>query len=61
VCHKEINSIFNTSAGIGGKAGALVVIKGGCGFNQADGANGNQVLLVFDVGVIAFDNMGHQP
>ena len=44
--------IFNAPGGIGGKAGALGGVKAGNAFNEADGADGNQVLLVGALGVI---------
>ena len=34
-------SIFNTSAGISRKAGALFIVKGGGGFDEANGSNGD--------------------
>jgi len=41
LCHIEQNSIFNTSASISRKAGALFIVKGGGGFDEANGSNGD--------------------
>jgi len=41
LCHIEQHSIFNTSAGISRKAGALFIVKGGGGFDEANGSNGD--------------------
>ena len=38
--------IFHTSGGIGGKPGPLGAVKGGNTFNQSDGADGDQILLI---------------
>ncbi len=54
-------SIFNTPAGIGGKLGAFTVIEAGNGFDEADGANGNQILLILIGRVVFFDDMGNEP
>ena len=53
--------ILDAAGGVGGKFGALGVIKGGGCFDQAHGADGDQILLVRAAGsVIFFDDMGHQ-
>ena len=55
------DSIFNAPAGIGGKACPAGGIKGVYGLYQANGANGNQILLVSGHSVIFFNDVRHQP
>lgn len=46
------NFIFNTPAGIGGKAHVLVRPEGGDALDEPDGADGDQVVLVVGLGVV---------
>ena len=46
--------IFNAPGGIGGKPGPLGGVKAGNALDEANGANGDQVLLVGALGVIFF-------
>ena len=48
--HKDL--IFDASRRIGGQPGPLLRVVTGDPFDQSDGANGNQVLLVSGLGVI---------
>ena len=54
------NLVFNAPAGVGGKTGALVVVEGGDGLDKADGADGDQVVLIAEGGVVFLDDVGHQ-
>ena len=72
-CVKEVNSlfhpkvrwgedsIFNAAACISGKPRLACGIKGIYRFHQANGADGDQVLLVAGEGVIFFYDVCHQP
>ena len=55
------DSIFNTPAGVGGKARFAGGVKGVHGLHQADGADGNKVFLVAGEGVVFFHDVCHQP
>ena len=57
--HEDL--IFNTLAGIGRKLIRLLEIKGRGRLDKADGADGDQVLLLPGDSVILFDDVGHQP
>ena len=46
------DSIFNASCRIGGKLDALVGIKRIDGFDETDGADRNQIVLIAVVGII---------
>ena len=50
--HQDL--IFNTPAGIGGQPDVFVRLKGGDPLDEADGANGDQVVLVPGLGVVFF-------
>ena len=54
------DSIFNTPAGVGGKARFAGGVKGVHGLHQADGADGNKVFLVAGEGVVFFHDVCHQ-
>lgn len=60
VCHKEQNSIFNTSGSISREPSTLFIIEGGGSLNQANRANRDQIILILDVGGISLDDMSHQ-
>ena len=49
-------SIFNTSACIGGQADALVGAEGVHRLDEADGADGDQILLLLGLGVVFFED-----
>ena len=55
------DSIFNAAACISGKPRLACGIKGIYRFLQANGADGDQVLLVAGEGVIFFYDVCHQP
>ena len=55
------DSIFNTPAGVGGKARFAGGVKGVHGLHQADGADGNKVFLIAGEGVVFFHDVCHQP
>lgn len=44
--------VFNAPGGVGSEAGPLGWVEAGDAFNQSDGADGNQVLLVGVLGVV---------
>ena len=48
------DSIFNASAGVGGKACPTVRVESIHCFHQADGADGNKVVLIAGQGVVFF-------
>ena len=50
--HQDL--IFNTPAGIGGQPDVFVRLKGGDPLDEANGANGDQVVLVPGLGVVFF-------
>ena len=52
--------IFNTPGRIGCQADFFVRPEGVHGLDQADGADGDQILLVGSLGVVLLDDMGHQ-
>lgn len=54
-------SIFHAPGSIGCQPGTLGGVEGGNAFDQSDGSNGDQVLLVGRLGVVFLHNMGHQP
>ena len=49
--------IFNTSGGIGGKAGTFGCVKSGNSFDQTNGANRDQILLIGGLGVVLLEEM----
>ena len=55
------DSIFDAPAGIGGEPRLACGIKGIYCFHQANGADGDQVLLITRQGVIFFYDVCHQP
>ena len=54
------DSIFDAPAGIGGEPRLACGIKGIYCFHQANGADGDQVLLVAGEGVVFFDDVCDQ-
>ena len=56
--HEDL--IFNASRGVGGEFDLLVGAEGVHGLDEADRADGDQVLLVGGLGVVFLDDMGHQ-
>jgi len=50
------DSIFNTSAGVGGEADALVGAERVHRLNQSDGADGDQILLIVRLRVVLFED-----
>ena len=61
MCHSGIDSIFHASGSISGQPGALCTVKALNSFYQADGTDGDQVLLVCIQCIVFLHNMGHQP
>ena len=55
------DSIFDAPAGIGGEACPAGSVEGVYGFQQADGADGDQVFLIAGLGVVFFGDVRHQP
>ena len=55
------DGIFNTPAGIGRKACPAGGVKGVHGFHQANGPDGEQIVLITGLRVILFGDVGHQP
>ena len=53
--HQDL--IFNTSAGVGGEADALVGAEGVHRLDEADGADGDQILLIGCLRVVFFIQM----
>lgn len=49
---------FNTAGGIGCEAGAFGIVEGVDGFDEADGTDGNQIVLVANGAVILLDDVG---
>ena len=47
--------IFNTSASISSEFGSFCIIKAGNRFDQTDGADGDQILLIPVCGVVFFE------
>ena len=52
--------IFNAPAGVGGKACPTVRVESIHCFHQADGADGNKVVLIAGQGVVFFYDVCHQ-
>ena len=50
------DSILNTSRGVGGESCAFGVVKGRDGLDEADGADGDQILLVGSLGVVLLED-----
>ena len=48
------NLILHASGGIGSQSGTLGRVEGGDAFDQADGADGDQIFLIGGLGVIFF-------
>lgn len=56
--HEDL--VFHTAGGVGGQADALSGVKGGDGLDEADGPDGDQILLVGGLGIVFFHDVGHQ-
>ena len=54
------NLILHTAAGIGGQPHLFVRLKRGNPFNQTNGSNGNQIVLISGLYIIFFENVGNQ-
>ena len=54
------NFVFNAAGGVGGQAGALLRVEAGDALDEADGADGDQVLLIGALGIVFLDDVGHQ-
>ena len=54
------DSIFNAPAGVGGKACPAGRVEGVYRFHQANGADGNKVVLITGQGVVFFYDVCHQ-
>ena len=52
--------VLNALARIGGEAGAVADIEGVDGLYKTYGPNGNQILLIFVLGIILANNVRHQ-
>ena len=57
--HEDL--VFYTSGGIGGKADVFLRFIAGDAFDESDSSDGDQIVLVYGLGVIFFNNMRHQP
>ena len=57
--HEDL--VFDALGGIGGQPGALFRLEAGDALDEADGADGDQILLVGVLGVVLFHDVGHQP
>ena len=57
--HQDL--IFNAPAGVGRQAHIFIRLERRDPFDQADGPNGDQVILIPGLGVVLFHNVGHQP
>ena len=55
------DSIFNAPGGVGGKPCALGTVEGRDGLDEANGADGDQILLIARQGVVFFDDVCDQP
>lgn len=51
------NFVFNAAGGVGGQAGALLRVEAGDALDEADGADGNEVLLIGRLRVILLIRM----
>ena len=58
--HWGEDSIFNAPAGVGGKACPTGRVESIHRFHQADGADGNKVVLIAGQGVVFFYDVCHQ-
>ena len=56
--HEDL--IFNTPGGVGGEFDVLFQAVGADGLDEADGADGDQILLIGFGGVVFFHDMGNQ-
>ena len=56
--HQDL--IFNTPGGVSGQPGALLRVKAGDPLDEADGADGDEILLIGTLGIVLFHDMGHQ-
>ena len=50
-------SIFNTPGGVGGQPGALLRVKAGDPLDEADGADGDEILLIGALGIVLFEQV----
>jgi len=57
--HEDL--VFDAAAGIGGKPYIFVRLEGGDPLDEADGADGNEVVLISALGVVFLDDVCHQP
>ncbi len=55
------NLILNAPSRIGGKPGSFAAVKGRDCLDEADGADGDEIVLICGRGVVFFQNVGHQP
>ena len=56
--HQDL--VFNTPGGVGGQSGALLWVKAGDPLDEADGADGDEILLIGALGIVLFHDVGHQ-
>ena len=56
--HEDL--VFDAPGGVGGQAGALVGVEAGDPLDEADGADGDEILLIGTLGIVLFHDMGHQ-
>ena len=56
--HQDL--IFNASAGIGCQPDFFIGLERRDAFDESDGANGDQIVLVAGLNVVLFQNVGHQ-
>ena len=59
--HLREDSIFNTTGSIRRQAYAFFIVIGKDGLDEADNADGDQLLLIPLQGMVLFRNMGDQP
>ena len=53
--HEDL--VFDAPGGVGGQAGALIGVEAGDPLDEADGADGDQVLLIGTLGVVFFEQV----
>ena len=53
--HQDL--VFNTPGGVGGQPGALLRVKAGDPLDEADGADGDEILLIGALGIVLFEQV----
>ena len=57
---KHENFVFYASRSVAGKAYSFGIVKCVGSFNEADGADGNQIILIIGSGIVFFYDMSYQ-